>query len=90
MKFVTVEYRTKNREFSSYAVIPYIWLSDFTHWIRSCGGKIIGTTDNANHPYHGLSVLDAPIDWPSYRSCSSAILLSEHVGTMRQNCFIGR
>lgn len=67
MKYTLVTYRTKDRSHNEYAIIPTIWLSDLLDWLKLSEAVIVKVTS------HFTSALVAPIEWPSYRNCSSYV-----------------
>jgi hypothetical protein len=74
-----MKYRTKqidewvgtDKWTTEYAVIPTIWLSDFTKWLSDIGADIVETTDNVDD---GAII---PTDWPSYETCRYCMAVSD-------------
>ncbi len=70
-----VKYRTDNEgtmyTYTSYAVIPTIWLSDLLQWLSDIEATVLETTDNCDHNPR------LPITWPSYETCSYCIKVSD-------------
>lgn len=77
MKMTLVKYRTTMFDHNSFALVPTIWLSDLTRWLKLWDATILSTS----HNQEGAPII--PMAWPSYRTCMECNRISDLVALAR-------
>lgn len=77
MNMTLLKYRTPKSDHNAFALVPTIWLSDLTHWLKLWDCTILSTSHNQT----GAPII--PMAWPSYRTCMDCVKISDLLAMAR-------
>lgn len=82
MDYMTITYRTSGSPYNQHNVVPDLYLSDLTEWLKSeLRADIISVRRFDMLVLSGTQPLSVPRTWPSYRTCMDYAAMFELLAT---------